>query len=219
MQCLVFLWYTNNDNIGCVNMIETQSFNSNLENSIKRIVDGISKEDLQKYLFAKENEIFSSKFYEEMLNKLYEERGDVDLNTLYQEIIRNFEYKERTFTDALSQMIENSIYISKSFILDSVVSDDEYDALKRKLKDEYGVSFPDFTEYSNVQNDSFASVRIFLDSQNYEYIDKTAQGGCLYIFDEKAVDVIKAMGLAVSYAAEGTRSTKHRPAWYVKSDK
>lgn len=100
-----------------------------------------------------------------------------------------------------------------------VVSDDEYDALKRKLKDEYGVSFPDFTEYSNVQNDSFASVRIFLDSQNYEYIDKTAQGGCLYIFDEKAVDVIKAMGLAVSYAAEGTRSTKHRPAWYVKSDK
>ena len=103
------------------------------------------------------------------------------------------------------------------YLLNSpVVSDDEYDALKRKLIEEYGESFP---EYSSGQTDSLSSVRIFLDSQNYEYIDKTAQGGCLYIFDEKAVDVIKAMGLTVSYAAEGTRSTKHRPAWYIKSDK
>lgn len=48
-----------------------------------------------------------------------------------------------------------------------------------------------------------------------QYIDKTPQGGCLYFFDQNVVDVIRAMGLKVSYAAQGTCSTKHRPAWFV----
>lgn len=106
------------------------------------------------------------------------------------------------------------------YLFDSpVVSNDEYDALKSRLANDFGVSFPAFSAPDPIPSDPISSVRIFLDSQNYEYIDKTAQGGSLYVFDEKAVNVIRAMGLDVSFAAEGTRSTKHRPAWYLKLDK
>lgn len=97
---------------------------------------------------------------------------------------------------------------------DPVVSDREYDALKQKLTSEYGIVFQDVSAPC-CASDPLASVRIYLDSQNYEYIDKTPQGGCLYFFDEKASEVITAMGIKVSFAAEGTRSTKHRPAWYI----
>lgn len=97
-----------------------------------------------------------------------------------------------------------------------IVSDVEYDALKQKLSNEYGVKF---SLYSNddfsVKTDLLSTVRVYLDKMNLEYIDKTPQGGSLYFFDQNVVDVIRAMGLKVSYAAQGTRSTKHRPAWFV----
>lgn len=59
-------------------------------------------------------------------------------------------------------------------------------------------------------------VRSFLAMRSLEYIDKTSSGGGLYFFDEKAADEIKAKGIKLAYAANGSRSTGYRPAWYIK---
>lgn len=113
-------------------MIETQSFNSNLENSIKRIVYGISNDDFQKYLYAKENEVFASKFYEEMLNELYEEIGSVVLANPSAELIKNFDNKSSDFTDNFATVVDNSVYISKKFFLDVIIADDD---LNKKISE------------------------------------------------------------------------------------
>lgn len=48
------------------------------------------------------------------------------------------------------------------------------------------------------------------------YLDLTAKGGAIYFFDKTMADELKKEGLTILYAANGTKSTKGEPAWYVK---
>jgi len=99
----------------------------------------------------------------------------------------------------------------------SVATDAEYDSLKQKLVDKYGFSFPDSSlVFDDKKSDALSFVRTYLSSHNLEYVDMSSQGGSLYFFDEKAAEALKAAGLGILYAAQGSRSTKHRPAWYLK---
>ncbi|MBQ8507184.1 MAG: hypothetical protein IJ466_07125 [Clostridia bacterium] len=59
----------------------------------------------------------------------------------------------------------------------------------------------------------------YLELHQLEFVDKMPSGGGLYFFDEKASEELKARGVKVQYAANGSRSTGNRPAWYIKSAK
>ncbi|MBR0340884.1 MAG: AAA family ATPase [Oscillospiraceae bacterium] len=49
-----------------------------------------------------------------------------------------------------------------------------------------------------------------------KYVDQTEKGGALYFFDKAMADELKKEGVTVAYAPNGTKSTKGKPAWYVK---
>ena len=66
-------------------------------------------------------------------------------------------------------------------------------------------------------DESISFVLNYLNQRALEYVDKTGNGGGLYFFDESAADHMKAHGISVSFAAGGTRSTRHRPAWFVRA--
>lgn len=59
----------------------------------------------------------------------------------------------------------------------------------------------------------------YLKIHKLEYVDKTAAGGCLYFFDQKAAAELTDMGVKLQYAHNGTTSTGNRPGWYIKSQK
>ena len=48
-----------------------------------------------------------------------------------------------------------------------------------------------------------------------EYVDKSGEGGSLYFFDEQLGTELKRMGYPVHFAPNGSKSTGHRPAWYI----
>lgn len=52
-----------------------------------------------------------------------------------------------------------------------------------------------------------------------EFIDLTEKGGGLYFFDKSFADELKAGHYDVRYARNGTRRTRHRPAWYMSFDR
>jgi len=93
----------------------------------------------------------------------------------------------------------------------------DFKNFNQKLVDKYGFSFPDSSlVFDDKKSDALSFVRTYLSSHNLEYVDMSSQGGSLYFFDEKAAEALKAAGLGILYAAQGSRSTKHRPAWYLK---
>ena len=49
-----------------------------------------------------------------------------------------------------------------------------------------------------------------------KYVDQTEKCGALYFFDKAMADELKKEGVTVAYAPNGTKSTKGKPAWYVK---
>lgn len=57
----------------------------------------------------------------------------------------------------------------------------------------------------------------YLQDNRYDYIDKTEKGGALYFFEQAAADELKKRGINVMHAPNGSRSTKNRPAWFVKA--
>lgn len=58
-------------------------------------------------------------------------------------------------------------------------------------------------------------VELFRD-RGLEYVDKTAQGGGFYFFNEPIVEELKIQKCRVSYAPNGTKSTGGRAAWFIK---
>lgn len=55
----------------------------------------------------------------------------------------------------------------------------------------------------------------YLTDNGQEYVDKTANGGSLYFFDEKTAKDLCDKGYTVRYAGRGTKSTGYKPAWYI----
>lgn len=51
------------------------------------------------------------------------------------------------------------------------------------------------------------------DEEGIEYVDKTANGGGLYFFNEMEAENLKQKDYPVFFAENGTG---HRPAWYIK---
>lgn len=60
-----------------------------------------------------------------------------------------------------------------------------------------------------------AAMRL-LQEQHLEYVDKTDKGGSLYFFQQSVADELERKGFIVNYAANGSKATAHRSAWYVK---
>lgn len=58
-------------------------------------------------------------------------------------------------------------------------------------------------------------IELFRD-RGLEYVDKTAQGGGFYFFNETMAEELKIQKCHVSYAPNGTKNTEGRPAWFVK---
>lgn len=59
-------------------------------------------------------------------------------------------------------------------------------------------------------------VIVLFQDKGLDYVDKTAQGGGFYFFSEAMAEELKTQKCHVSYAPNGTKSTKGRPAWFVK---
>ena len=53
-------------------------------------------------------------------------------------------------------------------------------------------------------------------AEHIEYVDKTPSGGNLYFFDERTANDLADKGYKPYFAKNGTKSTEHRPAWYIK---
>lgn len=60
----------------------------------------------------------------------------------------------------------------------------------------------------------------FLQKHGFEVVDKRPMGGGLWVIDsanfKNLVDVLNAQGISFTFAANGSGSTKDRPAWYTK---
>ena len=175
-------------------MLETQTFNSNLENAIKRIVYEISNDDFQKYLYAKGNRILPSKLYEEKLNELYEEKGDAILNSLHTELIKEYESKGSVFTKALSEIIEKSLYVSKSFSFNSIASDDVLKNIISNKIDE--LDLDDFV--SNFVCSDLTSAKSYVESllKSSDFINKIIEiiryGGTTELLANEFIKVFKS---------------------------
>jgi len=55
----------------------------------------------------------------------------------------------------------------------------------------------------------------YLKEKEAEYIDKTSKGGSLYFFDDQIANEMKEAGYEIYYAANGTKGTERRAAWYI----
>jgi hypothetical protein len=60
----------------------------------------------------------------------------------------------------------------------------------------------------------------YLQEKQLEIIDKRASGGALWVVGgtelATVMDELKAKGIAFSFAPQGGRASRHRPAWFTK---
>lgn len=94
---------------------------------------------------------------------------------------------------------------------DPIISDAEYDMLKKQL---YELQ-PRKDNVKPAQSVLYDSVIKYLSDNGLDYIDKTSSGGSLYFFNEQAAMQFKEKGYAVRYAPAGTKSTSGKAAWYI----
>ena len=66
-----------------------------------------------------------------------------------------------------------------------------------------------------VETGAYDAARSLLQKKGQEYIDLTAKGGKLYLFDEQIAQELSDQGYKVYYAKNGTKKTAGRPAWYL----
>jgi hypothetical protein len=60
----------------------------------------------------------------------------------------------------------------------------------------------------------------YVQEKQLEIIDKRASGGALWVVGgtelAPLMDELKANGIAFSFAPQGGRASRHRPAWFTK---
>jgi len=95
---------------------------------------------------------------------------------------------------------------------DPIMSDSEYDELKAQWAD----LLPRADPVKSAGEALYEKALERLKAANVEYVDRISVGGGLYFFDEAIANELKQAGYPVQYAAQGSRSTSNRPAWYLR---
>lgn len=80
------------------------------------------------------------------------------------------------------------------------------------------------TPGDTVTGNKKGSLSAFLKAKGLEVIDKRDKGGALWVVGDKSLDPIlkesrKQFGSLWTYSERGGMATKHRPAWFTKSEK
>lgn len=93
---------------------------------------------------------------------------------------------------------------------------------KRRVYDELYAEWQDLQRQPDSQTAETEQFDViaFLDAQGLEVIDKRPQGGSLWVVGGRGLfdlmTEVRVRGLNFAFAKNGARSTRYRPAWYLK---